>query len=314
MTKNNLKATLFHQSAHLLEHDLLTPSAFCTFCESTQRTPVANLQESPDVVLLHCQKCHASSASRMPKPETLSKYYSRYYDSFDDKDEKITLDAPDRMACHIVQHAKSALGKLTGREISILDYGGGDGSISAKIAHELIMLGAAKVSIALIDYNTSTIEPSDNRIKIYRPNDLKEISDKTMHLVVASAVLEHIPEPREILARLLASLKPDGIFYARTPYVTPLSKIAKAVNIKFDFTYPAHVHDLGAKFWNNVIHILPLEGQFSVFRSTPSIVETTFEQHFLRTLIAHTLKLPGYIFKEAYGLVGGWEVFIRRMS
>lgn len=314
MKKNNLKATLFHQSAHLLEHDLLAPSTFCTFCESTQRTPVANLQESPDVVLLHCQKCHASSASRMPKPETLNKYYSRYYDSFDDKEEKITLDAPDRMACYIVRYAKPALGDLNGRDISILDYGGGDGSISANIARELIKLGAKKVNIALIDYNKSTIETSDNRIRFSRPDDLTEISNKTMHLVVASAVLEHIPEPREILAKLLASLTQDGIFYARTPYVTPLSKIAKSVNIKFDFTYPAHVHDLGARFWNNVIHILPLEGEFSVFRSTPSIVETTFKQHFLRTLIAHTLKLPGYAFKETYGLVGGWEVFIRRSS
>lgn len=314
MTKNNLKATLFHQSAHLLDQDLLEPSDFCSFCESTQRTPVANLQERPDVVLLHCKNCHASSASRMPKPETLSKYYSRYYDSFDDKDEKITLNAPDRMAYHIVRHAKPALGDLNGRDISILDYGGGDGSISAKIAHELIMLGAAKVSISLIDYNKSTIETSDNRIQIFRPDDLTEISDKTMHLVVASAVLEHIPEPRRILAKLLASLKQDGIFYARTPYVTPLSKIAKSINIKFDFTYPAHVHDLGARFWNNVINILPLEGEFRVIRSTPSIVETTFKQHFLRTLIAHTLKLPGYAFKEAYGLVGGWEVFIRRNS
>lgn len=314
MKKNNLKATLFHQSAHLLEHDLLAPSTFCTFCKSTQRTPVANLQESPDVVLLHCQKCHASSASRMPKPETLNKYYSRYYDSFDNKEEKITLDAPDRMACHIVRHAKSAVGDLTGRDISILDYGGGDGSISAKIAHELIKLGATKVNIALIDYNKSTIETADNRIQFSRPNDLTEISDKTMHLVVASAVLEHIPEPRETLAKLLTSLTQDGIFYARTPYVTPLSKIAKSINIKFDFTYPAHVHDLGARFWNNIIRILPLDGEFSVSRSTPSIVETTFKQHFLRTLIAHTLKLPGYAFKENYGLVGGWEVFIRRNS
>lgn len=314
MTKNNLKATLFHQSAHLLEHDLLEPSASCTFCESTQRTPVANLQENPEVVLLHCQKCHASSASRMPKPETLSKYYSRYYDSFNDKEKKITIDAPDRMACHILRHSKSALGNLTGRDISILDYGGGDGSISAKIAQELIKLGAAKVSIALIDYNKSTIETPDHRIQIFRPDNLTEIGVKTMHLVVASAVVEHIPEPREILAKLLASLKQDGMFYARTPYVTPLSKIAKSINIKFDFTYPAHVHDLGARFWNNVIEHLPLEGEFNVFRSTPSIVETTFKQHFFRTLVAHALKLPGYAFKETYGLVGGWEVFIRRNS
>lgn len=312
MAENNIKATLFHRSAHLQEQDLLAPSIACAFCGSNQRMAVANLQQNPEVVLLKCKTCHASSASRMPKPETLSKYYSEYYDSFAEEEEKITLDAPVRMALHIVRYIKPVLGNLTGREIAILDYGGGDGSISARIAQEIIRLGAKKVSIALIDYNKSTIEVSSDCIRIYRPNSLDEVAEKTMDLVVASAVLEHIPEPREILAKLLGALKCEGMFYARTPYVTPLSKMVKCVNASFDFTYPAHVHDLGARFWSNIIQRLPVEGKFSLFRSTPSIVETTFRQHFLRTLIAHTLKIPGYIFKESYGLVGGWEVFVLR--
>lgn len=311
MTKNKLKATLFHQSAHLREQELLAPSVSCPFCASTERTSAAALQKSPDVVLLYCRNCHAASASRMPKPETLEKYYSHYYD---DKEVKITLDAPSRMAAHIVRHAVPSLGDLAGRDIYILDYGGGDGSISSKVAQVLINLGAAKVNIALVDYDRSTIATLGERIQISRPDDLRQINDRTIDLVIASAVVEHIPEPREILVRLLASLKNDGVFYARTPYVTPLSKIAKAVNSNFDFTYPAHVHDLGAKFWNNVVHILSLEGSFNVLRSTPSIVETSFRQHFLRTLAAHMLKMPGYAFKETYGLVGGWEVFIRRHS
>jgi len=314
MTKKNLKATLFHQSAHLLEKDLLAPSVSCPLCGSTDRAQVAVLQNSPDVVLLHCQNCHAASASRMPKPETLSNYYSRYYETFDVDEEKITLDAPDRMASHIVRNAAPALTNLTGRDISILDYGGGDGSISARVAQELIQLGAAHVNITLVDYNKSTVTITDDRIRFLRLENLENIHENTINLVIASAIIEHIPEPREVLTKLLALLNKDGIFYARTPYVTPLSKIANVLKIKFDFTYPAHVHDLGARFWNNVIGILPLKGEFKVFRSTPSIVETSFKQHFVRTLIAHTLKIPGYIFKESYGLVGGWEICIRRHS
>jgi hypothetical protein len=57
-----------------------------------------------------------------------------------------------------------------------------------------------------------------------------------------------------------------------------------------------------------------LDGKYQVLRSTTSIVETTFNQHFLRTLAAHVLKMPGYAFKETYGLVGGWEIFVRRLS
>jgi 2-polyprenyl-3-methyl-5-hydroxy-6-metoxy-1,4-benzoquinol methylase len=312
MKNNYLKATLFHRSAHLLEGDLQIPSTFCNFCKSDQRKSVANLQENPDVFLLHCENCYASSASRMPKLDFLNKYYSRYYDSFDIKKQKITLDEPERMARHIMRYAIPALGDLKNRCISILDYGGGDGSISAKIASNLIKLGVQKVSIDLIDYNKSTVEIFEAGIKFNRVDDLLGIKNNTIDIVIASAVLEHIQEPVEILVKLLLTLKSGGIFYARTPYVAPLYKIAKFLNFRFDFTYPAHLHDLGARFWNNITRNLLIEGEFYLLRSTPSIVETTFKEHFLRTTIAYILKMPGYLFKESYGLVGGWEVFLQR--
>jgi len=269
---------------------------------------VAVLQEEPDVALLHCRNCHAASASRMPRPEALEKYYSNYYNG---TEEKITSDTPDRLASHIVRYATPSMGNLTGRDISILDFGGGDSSISTRVAHEKLDQGARRVNTALVDHDQSTMEGSADRIQITRPDELAQISGRSMDLVIASAVVEHIPEPREVLLQLLAALRSGGVFYARTPYVLPLSRIAKTINTKFDFTYPAHVHDLGSRFWNNVIHILPLDGAYQVIRSTPSIVETSFSQHFLRTLAAHVLKMPGYVFKETYGLVGGWEVFIR---
>lgn len=309
MSGGEMKATLFHHSAHLTEHDLLAPASCCPFCVSTERTTVAVLQQEPEVLFLYCRACHAASASRMPSPEALGKYYSHYYD---DKEEKITLDIPCRMASHIVRYARPTMGALTDQDVSLLDYGGGDGSISTRVAHDLLGQGAGTVNIALVDYDRSTMESFGHRIQITRPDDLAQIPDQSMDMVIASAIIEHIPEPREVLIKLFSSLKPGGIFYARTPYVTPLSKLARVANSKFDFTYPAHVHDLGAKFWNNITHVLSLDSAFQVLRSTPSIVETSFRQHFLRTLAAHLLKMPGYVFKESYGLVGGWEVFIRR--
>lgn len=293
------------------DQDLLEPATACPFCASANRRPIAVVQEEPEVVLLYCNDCHGASVSKMPKPKTLEDYYSHYYD---DKDEKITLDTPDHMACHIQQHAGPSMGNLSGREVSILDYGGGDGSISIRLAFKLLKQGAKKVIIALVDYDQTTIDAPDHRILISRPGSLEEILEQSIDLVIASAVIEHVPEPRDVLTSLFSSLKPGGVFYARTPYVTPLSKLTKAFGIRFDFTYPAHVHDLGARFWNNITTVLPLVGQYQAIRSTPSIVETSFGQHFLRTLAAHILKAPGYVFKESYGLVGGWEVFIQRIS
>jgi 2-polyprenyl-3-methyl-5-hydroxy-6-metoxy-1,4-benzoquinol methylase len=309
MTKSKLQATLFHHSAHLPEQDLLALATFCPFCNSAERKPIAVLQQAPEVLLLSCNTCHAASASRMPTPEALENYYSHYYD---DKEEKVTLDTPERMANHIIKYARPSISDLTGRDVCLLDYGGGDGSISIKVSHKLLGLGARSVNITLVDYDRSTMEALDQRIQIYRPYDLTQIVNQSMDIVIASAIIEHIPEPREVLIKLFSTLKPKGVFYARTPYVTPLSRLAGMFNSKFDFTFPAHVHDLGAKFWNNVINILPLDGEYQLLRSTPSIVETTFKQHFLRTLAAYLLKIPGYIFKETYGFVGGWEVFFHR--
>lgn len=306
-----MKSTVFHHSAHMSEGELLELSVSCPFCTSTKRTPILVLQEDPRVALLLCHACHAASASRMPTGEALGKYYSRYYDA---KKVKITVDAPSRIASHIVQHARPSMGGLNGRSVSLLDYGGGDGSISTRVAQELLDQGAEKVNIFLIDYDRSLPEIAGQRLQIFRPADLAQLADGSIDLVIASAVIEHIPEPRNILTKLFSSLKPDGVFYARTPYVAPLSRIADVVNLKLDFTYPAHLHDLGAKFWGNIVNILSLDGEYQVLRSTPSIVETSFKQHFMRTLTAHILKMPGYIFKETYGLVGGWEVFFHRHS
>jgi hypothetical protein len=156
---------------------------------------------------------------------------------------------------------------------------------------------------------------SDRRIRLSRLEKLAEIADQSMDLVIASAVIEHIPEPRDVLLKLFSSIRSNGgVFYARTPYVAPFLKLTKVIGMSFDFTYPAHVHDLGAKFWNNFPSALPLAGEFQVLRSTPSIVETSTRRHIMRTLVAHLLKMPGYIMKESYGLVGGWEIVIRRNS
>ena len=247
----------------------------------------------------------------MPKAEALARYYKNYYC---EKEEKITINAPTRIAAHIYKHSKFVSNLSDSSGISILDYGGGDGTISMEVAKSFIATGTTKAHISLIDYDQSLQESTGGNIYIARPMDLSEIPSQTMDLVIASAVIEHIPELRPVLDKLFSALKVGGCFYARTPYVFPLMRLASALNTKFDFTYPAHVHDLGAKFWSNITNQAFTDGEYQIIRSTPSLVETSFQQHFLRTLAAYTLKVPGYFFKQSYGLVGGWEVFIRRLS
>ena len=132
-------------------------------------------------------------------------------------------------------------------------------------------------------------------------------------LIIASASLEHVPDLRTTLLALLAAMKHGGRFYARTPYMVPLIRLAEHFGVRIGFGYPAHLFDLGVGFWNRLPQTLGLEGSIRIFASRPSIVESTFSSAPLRSLLAYMLKWPGYIFGERYRLVGGWEIVMERI-
>jgi hypothetical protein len=76
--------------------------------------------------------------------------------------------------------------------------------------------------------------------------------------------------------------------------------------------FPAHIHDLGQDFWRSCFSTIISANKCVVLESKPSIVETSFSNHFLKSLAAHALKLPWHLFGKWYSLVGGWEVFVRK--
>ncbi|MBI3599348.1 MAG: methyltransferase domain-containing protein [Nitrospinae bacterium] len=305
-----MKTSVFHRKTlHLNEHQLFPPDNNCPFCLSTNREAAAVLQKEPDVYILACKNCYAASASRMPTQEALIEYYRNFYDN--DEDTKVTFDNPERLALHILSYYNDI--NADEKNVQILDFGGGDSTISAIMAERMIAQDNKKeVYITVIDYNTDIKKLNNQRIKINRVNDLFEAPDNTYTIVIASAIIEHIPKPREILIKLFNVLERGAIFYARTPYILPLLKLSNSIGLHLDFAYPAHLHDLGARFWKGLTQRLSCKGEFKILRSTPSITETSFREHFFRTLAAYTLKVPGYIFKETYGLAGGWEIFIKK--
>ena len=77
----------------------------------------------------------------------------------------------------------------------------------------------------------------------------------------------------------------------------------------FDFTYPAHVHDLGKRFWEGLTGRLGFApGDLDLIHSRPSIVESGLQASPLRTIAAYLLKSPWYLLPNTYPYVGGWEV------
>lgn len=303
-----ISATAFHQGRHLSDTELQAASEHCPLCcFHGTRDVVIELQAAPVVHLLSCPRCHACSASRMPTDAALQNYYSTYYGKSPDK--TVTYDEPSRFARHLARIAGPFLRRDA---LSILDFGGGGGDLAFAVADLLWSEGTSDVSIAVVDYNSELVPPSD-RFTVSTHKTLADVADRRFDLVVASAVLEHLVNPKVVFCGLVRAIRPGGVFYARTPFVAPLLQFLNRLRIQVDFTFPAHLHDLGEDFWESVPVLLApdVEG-LRLLYSRPSIVETSLARNFLRTVVSYSLKAPWYWLGRRYRLVGGWEVLIQR--
>ncbi len=310
-----INGAVFHQSVCMRECDLRPPNAACPICGALNRSFIGVLQHKPRIDLLACENCAAVSASRIPSDEALARYYATYYKSplMLKATQNVTFDHSRRFGRHLasryIQYGSAA------NRVSVLDYGGGDGSLAWAVAEALFESfesDAVTADITVIDYTADVVPYWHDHIAIRKLSNLKPIS-KQFDLIIASAIIEHLPEPAPVLQHLFSLMKPGGLFYARTPCVVPFLKLFKAIGIHWDFTYPAHIHDLGQTFWKQFFARHEPETGVRLVESRPSIVETSFKKHFLRTLLAYVLKCPWPATGKYHRFVGGWEVFARKI-
>lgn len=82
---------------------------------------------------------------------------------------------------------------------------------------------------------------------------------RKLDIVIASAIVEHIPYPRQVILGLLSALSPGVRAYFRTPAMASLIKLAARFGVAIDFIYPAHVHDMGQPLWENLLASLNVD-------------------------------------------------------
>jgi 2-polyprenyl-3-methyl-5-hydroxy-6-metoxy-1,4-benzoquinol methylase len=294
---------------HLSEAELLDCTRACPICLSAApRHARVRVQRHPDVVMLECPACRGCSASHMPRPEVLRELYARYYDGFG---RETTFANAARFARHLVRLLPR---DAPPRSLRILDYGGGDGSLSLAVAERLIAFGrASEAAIDVVDFVQREERRTANVTVRFRTP--AEPPSEPYDLVLASAILEHVPELHALLRALVAAIAPHGLFYARTPYAIPLTRLLP----RLDLTYPAHVHDLGSPFWNRVAETFGWPVR--VVASRPSLVAGTLTGDPLRAVAALALKWPAHVesffsprarMGRLWHLAGGWEVVLRR--
>jgi SAM-dependent methyltransferase len=300
-----MRATAYHEGRHLAEALLEPPLSECPLCGATTRSPVLAAQTDPLVELLSCRRCRACSVSRMPLPSALDDYYSTYYDNSDAA--AVTTDDPARLARRIAAYCERA------GHIDMLDFGGGDGSVAVATALA-VQTGGGTADITVVDYDQGRkVETPASITRGWEPA-LDRLGDRKFDVVLASAVLEHLARPVPTLIELLSRLAPGGVLYIRTPFVVPIMRVAHWARVPFDFTFPAHLHDLGQPFWDGLLDWLPARDDGVGVRqigSRPSPLETSLRVSPTRTIVAAILKAPWKVLGSRYALVGGWEAVYR---
>lgn len=300
-----ISSTCYHRGMHIQEEEIASRHACCPFCGGEKAAAVLPVQEHPSVTLLRCARCTAVYADAVPASALLDRYYAQYYDS---SERSVTCASPRRFARRIFR----SLGKMHHDEIRILDFGGGDGSIACSLAEMILAETGSSVHICIVDYCEHPVSSADDRITLARSADLGGVRGK-FDVVMASAVLEHLPFPGETLRALLASVAPGGFFYARHPYIVPMMSVARRIGITIDFTFPGHLSDFGGSSWRKFIDHAGMK-DYSIVRSRPSPVESGLTEAPLRTLASFTMKSLWYLTFGLWKFVGGWEVVLRRKA
>jgi SAM-dependent methyltransferase len=301
-----MRTSTYQQSKHLEAAEVYNATVQCPVCLAEgPRKPVFRIQNSPAVDLLLCPKCRVASADQMPLPAVLDAYYTTYWPS---ETDKLTFSNGDSLASRILKFV--AFDRNRNR-FRILDFGGGEGTLARKVAELVLAERTADFDIDVVDWGAS--DQQADHIQIHGHRSL-ETAKGQYDLIIASAVLEHVPDANAVMRNLFSLVAPGGYFYARTPYVLPLTRLHRSL----DFTYPGHVHDMGSAFWGRVTDTFGLRAQ--IVHSGPSPVETLFSKHPTRTLMAWTLKVPALIEgwlsppsrkDRIWNLVGGWEIVLR---
>jgi len=253
----------------------------------------------------------------MPTAQLLIDYYATFYTAGTSPSggpHNVATENPERAARHMAKMISPILHKSKGKVptseiIRVLDYGGGDGTLSVLLVRELIrrkICSSAEVTVVDLSDGFTKLSLDKTQVTKFPSLDLVG-SELGYDVVVASAVLEHIPNFRPILESLVDRLQPGGLMYLRTPWSSALATTLSHVGVGYDMSFPEHVHDMGGDFWKKAAG--SLNGRdVRVMISRPSFVSTSLAKSPFMTIVAALLKAPSYVLGPRWPYVGGWEV------
>ena len=191
----------------------------CPVCQSTDVTfwvhvPAEWLDKRSPVpdkeyTYLRCQECEATFLSEIPPDEELSMYYeSGYYHL---KQEH--RDSPKSLSAILRFHMRLARPIPLEKPGKHLDFGCGPGDyLSFTESYGWESVG--------VEYSEASARAARARgFQVVLESDLDDLPDGGYDLITMIHSLEHLPQPMEVLRRLVRKLAPSGQLFIEVPYL-----------------------------------------------------------------------------------------------
>lgn len=278
----------------------------CIVCGSQNLQSVSCIEKILNIHHLRCGFCDAVMSSKILTDKALDSFYTRYDNSYQDRNK---LDRKG-LAAHFVKHIV-----ISKKSISILDFGGHDGRNAYHIAQQLLLElpDIKEINILVADYDAELIKSDSCKIIIHKVTLSKFFENSSQFdIILCRAILEHVKNSGKILYELLNRLKSGGYLYSITAYIQPLYSALLKFGIKINILYPEHIGDYSKEFHDNILRTLNLESSHRVVISQPSFYENKlFSKFFFQALAARIIRFP-YFFWKNYPFVGGWELICQK--
>lgn len=158
-------------------------------------------------------------------------YDKQYYEDNNQSGDRIALRFYARLA------------KKYCKKGSVLEYGCGSGFFIQKFQPPLFKQFAHDIS----EYALSQTAKNNPDVTIVK-NTKKEIQDKSIDMVAALHLLEHIPQPADVIREFHRMLKDDGVLFVTMPNMSSVMRPVKN-DQWFGYRDETHVSLLAPEEW-----------------------------------------------------------------